>query len=109
MRLLLVPILMASLLLAGCSQFFVGFVSNPGGSAVGITGMITTVAIGFVDNSQGAQVSVTAVSFGNTGGTTTTINFCGDKRSQFPVNQVVRADFKAGIYCSTLIAVTDQG
>jgi hypothetical protein len=108
MRLALVLILMVSLPLAGCSQFFVGFVSNPGGSAVVITGMITTVGIGFVDNSQGTQVTFTAVSFGNTEGVTT-INFCGDKRSQFPVNQVVRADFQAGLYCSTLIAATAQG
>ncbi|HTS59568.1 MAG TPA: hypothetical protein VMH03_18645 [Terriglobales bacterium] len=101
-------ILILCLTLAGCSQFFVGFVSNPGGSPLGITGTITTVAIGFVDNSQGTQVTFTAVTFANTGGATT-INFCGDKRSQFPVNEVVRADYRAGIYCSPLTAVTAQG
>jgi hypothetical protein len=108
MRFVLILILIISLPLAGCSQFFVGFVSNPGGSAVVITGTITTVGIGFVDNSQGTQVTFTAVTFGNTGGVTT-VNFCGDKRSQFPVNQVVRANYQAGLYCSTLIAVTAQG
>jgi len=108
MRWMLDLVLILSLPLAGCSQFFVGFVSNPGGSPVVITGTITTVAIGFVDNSQGTQVTFTAVTFANTGGATT-INFCGDKRSQFSVNQVVRADFQAGIYCSTLMAVTAQG
>jgi len=108
MRLMLGLILILSLPLAGCSQFFVGFVSNPGGSALVITGTITTVAIGFVDNSQGTQVTFTAVTFANTAGATT-VNFCGDKRRQFSVNQVVRADFQAGIYCSTLTAVTAQG
>jgi hypothetical protein len=108
MRLLLGLILIVSLPLAGCSQFFVGFVSNPGGSALGINGTITTVAIGFVDNSQGTQVTVTAVTFANTQGSTT-INFCGDKRVQFPVHEEVCADYWAGTYCSTLTAVTAQG
>ena len=108
MRFVLVLILSISLPLAGCSQFFVGFVSNPAGSALGITGTITTVAIGFVENSEGTRVTFTTVTFGNTGGTTA-INFCGDERSRFPVNEVVRADYQAGTYCSTLIAITAQG
>jgi hypothetical protein len=82
MRLLLGMLILA-LSLAGCSQFFVGFVSNPGGGALGITGTITTVAIGFVDNSQGTQVTFTAVTFGNTAGATT-INFRGDKTRPVP-------------------------
>ena len=44
MRLLLVPLIVLSLLLAGCGQVFVGFVSNPGGT-MHVSGTVSTVQL----------------------------------------------------------------
>jgi len=107
MRLLVLEIAILSLSLAGCGQVFFGFVSNPGGMGLHVTGTISVVQIGFYDNRLGVSGTLTAVTFVDAG-TATTINFCGDQRSQFPIDQRVRADFNNGLYCSTLIAVTVQ-
>jgi len=92
---------------AGCGQFFVDFVSNPGGTGLRITGTITTVQMGFYDDGHGVSENFNAVAFADAGAATT-INFCGDQRGHFPIDQLLRADFNCGLYCSTLIAVTVQ-
>jgi len=105
MRLALVTAL--RFLLTGCGQFFVGFVSNPGGSPVHVTGTIIVVHVGFIDDSHGTVVTFTAVTFANAGADTT-VNFCGDLSSDFQIGQMVRVDFSTGFYCSKLIALTVQ-
>ena len=107
MRLVLLQIALLSPCFTGCGQFFFGFVSNPGGTGLHITGTISTVQRGFYDDRHGLSGDFTAVTFVNSGAATT-INFCGDQRSQFPIDHIVHADFNTGIYCSTLIAVTVQ-
>lgn len=107
MRLVLLQIAVLSLCFAGCGQVFVGFVSNPGGTELQITGMISTVQMGFYDDRHGLSGNFTAVTFVN-GGAATTINFCGDQRNEFPLDHVVHADFNMGIYCARLIAVTQS-
>jgi hypothetical protein len=52
----------------------------------------------------GTSVFVTFVTFLQTG-TSSTVGFCGDQRSQFPMNQFVRTDFTPGPTCATLVVV----
>ncbi len=103
-RLLLVQLTVLLLLLNGCGQVFVGFVSNPGNS-MRISGTVSTVQLAFVNNGHGTSVVITAVTFNNAG-TAATINFCGDRRSVFPIDRSAQANFTTGLYCSTLITVT---
>jgi hypothetical protein len=107
LRLLLIPLLTLSLLLAACGQVLVGFVSSPGNPR-SVSGTIGVAQLGFVDDSHGTSVTFTAVTFIN-GGMSTTVQFCGDQQSQFPVNRFAQANFNTGIYCSTLIVVVVQG
>jgi uncharacterized protein YceK len=104
MRLLLVSIVALSLLLAGCGQVFVGFVSNPG-NPMHVSGTVSMVQLEFYDDSHGTLINFTAVTFINAG-TATTINFCGDQRRGFPINQPAQASFTTGTVCSTLISVS---
>jgi hypothetical protein len=103
MRFLLAQMLAVCLLLPGCGAFFVGFVSNPGGT-VSVSGTVTVVFFGFIQDPTGVKTTFTAVTFVNPG-SSITINFCGDQSSRFPINQFVRADFRTGVFCSTLVAV----
>jgi len=103
MRLLLVLLIVLSLLLAGCGQVFVGFVSNPGGTTH-VSGTVSTVQLGFLNDGHGTLINFTAVTFVNAG-TATTINFCGDQQNGFPIDRSAQADFTTGIFCSTLIVV----
>jgi hypothetical protein len=103
MRLLLALVVICCLVLGGCSSFFFGFVSNPGGTT-SINGTVIVVSLGYVKDSSGLTTMITAVTFTNSA-TQATINFCGDQRGKFPRNQLVRADFTTGFVCSTLIAV----
>lgn len=103
-RLLLISLLLVAFLLASCGQVFVGFVSNPGNPGQ-ISGTISVVVVGFASNGAGSRVTITFVTFLN-GGRLTSVNFCGDQRSHFPVNRFAQVEFNAGTSCSTLIAVS---
>ena len=103
MRFVLVQVLVLCVLLGGCSGFFVGFVSNQTGT-VHVTGTVTIVQFGFVQDPTGLLINVTTVTFLDSANAVT-INFCGDQRSQFPINRFVRADFNTGLTCSSLVAV----
>jgi uncharacterized protein YceK len=92
------------LLLTGCGQIFVGFVSNPGNPAT-ISGTVITVQIQSTKDISGVSISVTVVTLSNNTGITSTFTFCGDQRSQFPINQQVRVNFTSGVSCSTLNTV----
>ena len=87
----------------GCGAYFVGFVSNPGGSQT-INGTVSTVQLTSIRDITGETVILTTVTFMNSG-TATTINFCGDQREKFPVGEDVQVDFNTGVYCSKLLAV----
>jgi hypothetical protein len=86
-----------------CGGFsFVGFVSNPGGTA-SITGTVTAVSNGFVSDLKGITPTTT-VAFKSSDITVTMI-FCGDQQSLFPLNTNVRAEYTAGVLCSVLTKV----
>lgn len=103
-RLFPVLVLTASLLLAGCGQVFVGFVSNPHIPSSSVSGIVIVVHLGSANDSNGQPVTLTAVTFSNAG-LSNSMNFCGDQRSQFPLNQSVRAQFNPGTLCSNLVSV----
>jgi len=96
----IIALLIACIPVASCGGlYFVGFVSNPGGTST-ITGTVCAVSNGFVSAPSGIS-SITAVTFNNSG-TAQTVNFCGDQQSLFPLNKRVRADYTAGAVCSVL-------
>ena len=103
LRLVLTLLLAQSIATAGCDAFFVGFVSNPGGSRT-VSGTVSIVQLSFIHDVTGQTIQSTAVTFLNPG-TATTVNFCGDEHLRFPLNSFVRADFNTGALCSTLVAV----
>ncbi len=108
MRLLLALLVALCLSLTGCGSFFVGFVSNPGGGPFSVRGTVSIVSFGSIQDPTTQAITFTAVTFVNSGAATT-INFCGDQRAKFPLNQFLQANFNAGIHCSVLIAVTVVG
>lgn len=96
--------LLASLLLTSCGQVFVGFVSNPQIPSSSVSGIVIVVHLENTNDANGGSITFTAVTFSN-GGLSNTVNFCGDQRSQFPLNQSVKAEFNQGTVCSNLIVV----
>jgi len=96
--------LLTSLLLTGCGGIFVGFVSNPQISPSSVSGIVIVVHLETSSDVNGNSTTFTAVTFSN-GGLSTNVNFCGDHRSQFPLNRSVRADFNPGPVCSNLVVV----
>ena len=103
-RLFPVLVLTAALLLPGCGQVFVGFVSNPQLPSSSISGIVIVVRLGSPNDSNGQPVTLTTVTFSNAG-LSSDMNFCGDQRGQFPLNQSVRAQFNPGAVCSNLVSV----
>lgn len=102
-RVLFCIVLAGAILLAGCGQVFVGFVSNPQVSTASVSGIVIIVHLENSNEISGPQ-AFTAVTFSQ-GGLSSTVNFCGDQRAQFPLNQSVQADFTRGSECSTLVKV----
>ena len=103
-RLGTVALLTSCFLLASCGgPYFVGFVSNPGGSS-SVSGTVSDVSSGFYSDGNASMNPSTLVTF-TASNTEVTINFCGDQRQSFPLNKEVRVQFKAGIACSVLMSV----
>lgn len=96
--------LLVLLLLTGCGQVFIGFVSNPQVSPSSVSGLVIVVHLESSNDANGNSVTFTAVTFSNSG-FSSNVNFCGDQRNQFPLNQSVRAEFNPGTVCSNLVVV----
>jgi hypothetical protein len=88
--------------LTGCGAYFVGFTFNPYGTQ-SVSGTVSAAGLGFVHDPSGTT-EFTSVTFVNPG-SAVTVNFCGDQRNLFPLNQKVQADFTTGTRCATLIRV----
>jgi hypothetical protein len=95
---LLVVFLFGALL--GCgSTFLVRGALN----ASTISGTVSIVQLTtLVDH--GTLITVTLVTF-QQGGSASSMNFCGDQRSQFPVDRFVNATFNPGPSCATVIQI----
>jgi len=103
-KLALAPVVLAGLLLNACGSFFVGFVSNPHIPTSTVAGRVSVVILVSVNDTNGIPLPVTAVTFVN-GGLASTSNFCGDQRSQFPMNATVQASFTKTPNCLSLVNV----
>jgi hypothetical protein len=86
----------------GCGNVFIRGAIQPGFST--ITGSVSIVQLTGVTGSNGTTVQATFVTFLQAG-MSSTIGFCGDQRSQFPLQQMVRADFDSGQPCANIIVV----
>ena len=85
--------------LSSCGSVFVrGAVNSSSVSGTVSIVQLTTGANG------GAFVTITVVTFLQQG-TSSTMNFCGDQRSQFPLNQFVQANFTPGTPCASVIEI----
>jgi hypothetical protein len=99
-RLLSASLVVALLLLGpGCGNVFVRGAIN----FSTISGFVSIVQLTTVID-DGSSVLVTFVTFLQQG-TSTTMGFCGDQTSQFPLNQMVTTNFNPGQPCATLIVV----
>ena len=101
MKRLLSALLIVSLLLlcSSCGNVFVGGAIN----FSTISGCVSIVQLTTVIDGS-ASVLVTFVTFLQQG-TSTTIGFCGNQTSQFPLNQMVTTHFNPGQPCATIIVV----
>jgi len=95
---------MAPLLFTGCGNIFVGFVSNPQIHSSSLSGTVTAAVLGSVNDLHGNPLTITIVTLTN-GGLASTPDFCGDQRTLFPINSVVRADFTQETQCLSLVKV----
>ena len=68
-----------------------------------VSGMVTVVQFTFVNGTS----SLTIVTLADAN-MAQTLNFCGDQRAQFPVNQIVHASFMPGAQCDSLMSVQMQ-
>ena len=84
----------------GCgSKFYVRGALNAStiSGTVSIVQLTTTV-------DGGSFVTITVGTFLQQG-TSTTMNFCGDQRMQFPVDQFVQANFTPGTPCASVLEI----
>ncbi len=90
------------LTLPGCGNIFIRGALPAGSSTV--SGSVSVVQLSAVIGENGTTVQVTFVTFLQSGASSL-VGFCGDQRSQFPMQQVVRADFNPGQPCASIITV----
>ena len=104
MKRLLSVLLVACLVVVcgGCGDIFIRGALQPGFSTV--SGSVSIVQLGTMISGKGTTVQVTFVTFLQNG-TSSTIGFCGDQLSQFPIDQMVRADFTLGQTCDSIVVV----
>jgi hypothetical protein len=100
LSLLLAIFLIATL--SGCGNIFVRGALPAGSSSV--SGLVSVVQLSAIIGDSGTTVQVTFVTFVQ-GGASSTIGFCGDERSQFPMQQTVRANFTPGQTCASVITI----
>lgn len=90
----------------GCGSVFIGGFFNPH-PASSVTGTVSFVEVNTI-LSNGASMQVTSVTLMQNG-VSTSVRFCGDQSSQFPLNQVVTTNFNPGQPCATLVVVIVVG
>jgi hypothetical protein len=86
----------------GCGNVFIRGALPAGSSTV--SGSVSVVQLSAVIGENGTTVQVTFVTFLQSGASST-VGFCGDRRDQFPMQQIVRADFNPGTPCASIITI----
>ena len=103
MRRLLSLTLGFALLAAWCgcgSKFFIRGAINTGS----VSGTVSAVELNIVSDN-GTSVSVTLVTFLQSG-MSNSMNFCGDQRGLFPLEQFVSASFTMTPACASIVQVS---
>ncbi|MFY9558924.1 MAG: hypothetical protein WAQ52_01700 [Terriglobales bacterium] len=90
------------LLSSGCGNVFVRANWNGGNQTV--SGVVSLVQLTVVIDNHNVSTQVTVVTLLDNLGASN-FSFCGDQRSQFPVDRFAQATFAPGQPCSTLLAV----
>ena len=88
--------------LTGCGNVFVGGALP--GALSSVSGSVSVVQLSAVIGENGSTVQITFVTLLQ-GGTSSTIGFCGDQRSQFPMQQTIRAEFNPGRTCASIVTI----
>jgi hypothetical protein len=88
--------------LTGCGNVFVRG-ALPGGTS-SISGSVSVVQLSAIVGENGTTVQITFVTLLQAG-TSSTIGFCGDQRSQFPMQQTIRAEFNPGRTCASIVTI----
>src|SRR5947208_15038300 len=88
--LLIVCLIAFCILCAGCGNEFISASSDAGISTT--SGLVSIVQLSSVMGTNGTTVEVTFVTFLQEG-TSSTIGFCGDEASRFPMNQMLQTPF----------------
>ena len=76
----------------------------PGGPSTVISGSVSVVQLSAAIGENGTTVQITLVTLVQSG-TSSTIGFCGDQRSHFPMQQTVRAEFNPGRTCASIVTI----
>jgi len=100
----LLTLLVWWLLLTGCGNIFVGFVSNPQIPSSSLRGRVTAAVLGSVNDLHGNSLTITIVTLTN-GGVASTPSFCCDQRAFFPIDNVVQVDFTQETQCLSVVKV----
>lgn len=94
-------LLALALLIPGCGNVFVRGSWN--GGTQSLSGIVSIVQLTVVVDGN-VSTQVTVVTLTNNFGSST-VSFCGDQRTQFPLDNFVRATFVPGQPCSDLFNV----
>ena len=104
MKLLLSALLQTCLVVTnvGCGNVFVRG-ALPGATS-SISGSVSVVQLSAIIGENGTIVQITFVTLLQSG-TASTVGFCGDQRSQFPMQQTIRAEFNPGRTCANIVTI----
>lgn len=90
------------LLIPGCGNVFVRGSWNGGTQTV--SGFVSVVQLTIVISDDNVSTQVTVVTLTDHF-SSSTVSFCGDQRTQFPLNKFVQANFLPGPPCADLFSV----
>jgi hypothetical protein len=98
-RLVLLAIFAVLLSCVACGDIFVRGAINPGFQST--TGTVSVVQL---SASSGSGVTITIITLMENNAAST-LNFCGDQRTLFPLEQQVQINFRPGSPCASVLAV----
>ena len=92
------------LLIPACGNVFVRAFWNGGTQTQTVSGTVSVVQFTVVVVGNNVSTQVTVITLTNNF-TSSSLSFCGDQRSRFPLNKFVLATFQPGQMCSDLFTV----
>lgn len=100
----LLPVYLSLCLALSCAGC--GNITVRGAIRTGVVdGLVSQVELSTGTNADGSTVIITLVTFLENENATT-IGFCGDQRTQFPLDQLVHAEFTLSQPCNSLLVIT---